>query len=233
MVTLQDAKEVTDVIIRSADPLSVIVFGSVAKAGSGEDLDVFIITDDTAGEPVAIERKIHRDLKLFYKKFPIDHFVVTLSLFRKYHESGSPFLISILREGRFFYMKGAVKEWIRQSEDEWRMAAYLMGGGYFKGACYHAQQSIEKSIKARLLKRGWDLEKTHSIERLLALCEEYGLKVSLTDDEVFFIDSIYRGRYPAEAGLLPLGEPTKADSERAVAIAWRMLDEARREIGSI
>ena len=38
----------------------------------------------------------------------------------------------------------------------------------------------------------------------------------MTENE--FIDSIYRGRSPAEAGLLPLGEPNAEDAGRACAI---------------
>jgi hypothetical protein len=34
-----------------------------------------------------------------------------------------------------------------------------------------------------------------------------------------FLNSIYRGRYPTEEGLLPRGEPTQADARRAVAAA--------------
>ena len=66
-------------------------------------------------------------------------------------------------------MKDAMHEWLKLSEDELNMAECLLKGGYFKGACYHAQQLIEKSMKARLFKKGWDLEKTHSIERLVAI----------------------------------------------------------------
>ena len=38
-------------------------------------------------------------------------------------------------------------------------------------------------------------------------------------DDVVFIDSIYRGRYPAEVGLLPLGEPSDSDAQRALSVA--------------
>lgn len=230
MVTLEDAKEVSDTIVRSSSPVSVVVFGSVARQGSGEDLDVLVITDDAAGEPSEIERTLHKDLRRFYSKFAIDHFVVSLSALRNYYAKGSPFLHSIFREGRFLYMKDALREWLRQAEDEFRMAEYLFQGEYFKGACYHAQQSVEKSIKTRLLKRGWGLEKTHSIERLRSIGEEYKVNIGLNDDDIVFIDNIYRGRYPAEAGLLPLGEPSRQDAQKAVDIAQRSLKEANADL---
>lgn len=230
MVTLEDAKEVTDSIVRSFRPVSVVLFGSVAREGTGEDLDVLVITDDAAGKPAEIDRTLHNNLRKFYKKFAIDHFVVSLSTLRDYYMKGSPFLQSILKEGRFLYMKDALKEWLKQAVDEYRMAEYLLQGGYFKGSCFHAQQSVEKSIKSRLLKRGWGLEKTHSVERMRSLAEEYGVRISLSDDEIAFIDGIYRGRYPAEAGLIPYGEPTNENAARAVSIAERALQEARTDL---
>ena len=73
------------------------------------------------------------------------------------------------------------------------------------------------------------MEKTHSIERLIAIGIDYKIKSNLSDEEIVFIDSIYRGRYPAEAGLLPLGEPSGEDAERAVNIAKRIFKSAQSE----
>jgi len=236
MVTLQDAKELTDVIVRSARPVSVILFGSVAREGTGGDLDVLVITDDAAGEPSAIDRSLHNDLRRFYKKFAIDHFVVSLSALRTYRAKGSPFLRSILKEGRFLYMKDALREWLRQAEDEYRMAEYLLKGGYFKGACFHAQQSVEKAIKTRLLRRGWDLEKTHSIERLRSIGEEYKVRIGLTDDEIAFIGNIADG-IPQRRVFFRLGNrhkrthekplPSRSARSRRLAGNWRRRNDAR------
>jgi HEPN domain-containing protein len=96
---------------------------------------------------------------------------------------------------------------------------YLLEGGYAKGARYYSQQSIEKAIKAVLLKKGWDLEKVHNIERLAAIAEDCRIPLTISEEEVIFIDSIYRGRDPAEAGLLPLGEPSGDDARRSVSLA--------------
>ena len=108
------------------------------------------------------------------------------------------------------------------------MAAYLLQGKYFKGACFHSQQSIEKAVKAMLLNKGWELEKTHSIERLVSIGEEYNVQIYFSDEDAVFIDNIYRSRYHAEVGLLPLGEPLETDAQRAVGIATRILKYARR-----
>jgi hypothetical protein len=63
-------------------------------------------------------------------------------------------------------------------------------------------------------------------ERLIALGEQHNVQIDLSDEDVVYIDNIYRSRYPAEAGLLPLGEPSGKDAQRAVGIATRILKDA-------
>ncbi len=57
----------------------------------------------------------------------------------------------------------------------------------------------------------------------MALGKDYRIKYPLDEKDAIFIDAIYRGRYPAEAGLLPLGEPALEDAQKAVQIAEKML----------
>lgn len=227
MATFKDAIEAANSIIKRLQPVSIILFGSIAREGIGTDLDLLVVTDDKSEGKDNPELLLHKCLKRFYKKFAIDPFVISLPLMTEYYFKGSPFLNLIYKEGRALYMRNALQEWLKQSEDELNMAGYLFKGGYFKGACYHAQQSIEKSIKTRLLKKGWILEKIHSVDRLVAIGKDYKIKFNLSDEEIVFIDSIYRGRYPAEAGLLPMGEPSEADAKRAVAIARRMFKDVQ------
>ena len=227
MVTIKEAKKATDSIVKTLHPFSVVLFGSVARDGMGTDLDLLVVTDDKSGITGDANMLLHKCLKRYYRRFAIDPFIIPLSLLNEYYSKGSPFLQLITKEGRALYMKDAMHEWLKQSEDELNMSEYLLQGGYFKGACYHAQQSIEKSMKARLFKKGWELEKTHSIERLVAIGRDYRIRFKLSDEEIVFIDNSYRGRYPAEAGLLPLGEPSKADAEKAVHIAGRMCKDVQ------
>lgn len=222
MVTINDAKEATSSIVKALQPIAVILFGSVAREGTGSDLDLLIVTDDGSDKSGNQYLLLHKSLKRFYKNFDIEPFIVSQSLLNEYYFKGSPFLKIISKEGRTLYMKNAVKGWLKQSKEELNVSKYLFKGGFYKGACFHAQQSIEKSIKARFFKEGWELEKTHSIERLIIIGRDYNIKLKLSDEEIVFIDSIYRGRYPAEEGILPLGEPSKPDAEKAVKIANRI-----------
>jgi HEPN domain-containing protein/predicted nucleotidyltransferase len=229
MVTIDDARAVKNAIVKEFDPHSVVVFGSVAKNGKGNDLDLVVVVDDKVFEQnKRYTLLMHRCIKPFYRKFPIDPFIIPLQLLNDYYLKGSPFLKKIFNEGRLLYMKDAVLEWLKQAGEELNMAEYLLTGGYHKGACYHAQQCLEKTIKAKLLTKGWELEKTHNIERLIAISEDYKIKPGLSEEEVIFMDTIYRGRYPAESGMLPLGEPAQEDAKKAVTIARRIFKKIQQ-----
>lgn len=218
--TLADAREITSTIVTVLDPQAVLVFGGVGRSGEGSDLDLLIVVDEkSAGEDA-----LAAALQPFQKRFAIDPFVIPAGTFRDHFRRGSPFLRTVIREGRRLYMKNAESEGMKDARDELQAAEYLRAGRYWKLACFHAQQAIEKSFKARLLGRGWELEKVHSIARLQALAVDYKISSSLEPGDIQFMDGIYRGRYPGEAGLLPLGEPTQDDAERAIEIARKTLD---------
>jgi HEPN domain-containing protein len=229
MVTYLDARRAAEAIRKAVDPFSIFLFGSVARKGVGNDLDLLVLVDEKGRSIRDIELLIHRSLKPYYSKFSIDPFVFSLSKWFEYHKKGSPFLHLLAREGKVLFMKNIVEEWTRQAREELEMATYLLGGGYLKGACYHAQQAVEKAMKAGLFRKGWELEKTHSSARLAAIGKDLKLKFPLLEDEITFMDSIYRGRYPAEAGLLPLGLPSKEEAERAVKIAEKMLKSIEKK----
>ena len=225
MVTFNDAKEVAGEIVKEFDPLLITLFGSVARERSGNDLDLLVVLEDASYHGIETDSLLQRSLGKFYRKFDIDPFVMPISKYLKQLHSGEPFLISVLKEGRVLYMNNYVNEWLRQSEEELRTARYLLDGSFYRSACYHAEQAIEKYIKAHLIEKGWDLEKTHSIRRLLAIGEENSLRFDIEEADIVLIDSIYRGRYPGEAGLLPHGEPGSEDAERAVKIAAHLFEK--------
>ena len=219
MVTVEDAKKVAQHLVKTMDPVCVIVFGSVAKTGKGEDIDLLIVTEDKEKDLKTIDSEVHKLLKPFYGDFAIDPFVVPRLVLRKHFLQGSPFLRLVQREGRCLYMKDSIDQWFRQAREDMAMAECLFNNKYYRGACYHSQQAIEKGMKGVLIKKGWELEKAHSIRLLTSIAQRYGISSVMQEEDMDFIDSIYRGRYPAEEGLLPIGEPTMEDAMRAVKIA--------------
>lgn len=229
MVTRKTASLVRDAVVEAVDPVEIILFGSVAQTASGNDLDLLVVTEDRDGAPGnESARELTTALRSFKRTFDIDDYVLTRSQFAEEYRRGSVFLRKIVSEGICIYMREGIKAWIQQAEEDLKTAEYLLSGGFYRGACHHAQQSVEKSIKTLLLDRGWDLEKIHSIHRLLAIAEDYRLPTPLQPADIDFMDEIYRGRYPAESGLLPLGTPTKDDADRAVSVAKQTLGALRQ-----
>ena len=227
MVYQNQIQEAVEAIVSSIHPISIVLFGSVARKGKGNDLDLMIVIDEKQASVPETQMVVHRCLAGCYSRFAVDPFVVALEALHRVSSRKSPFLRMIAREGRVVYMKDADREWMRQAQEELDMADYLIHGKYYKGCCYHAQQALEKGIKSRLLGKGWELEKTHSIARLVAICREFKVRLGLPDEDIVFMDSIYRGRYPAEEGLLPFREPSASDAEKAIHIVRRIVKSNR------
>ena len=224
VVTRETAALVREAVVAAVDPLEIILFGSVAVAAQGNDLDVLVVTD-RRDDSAAKDGDLRTALRPLKRRFDIDDYHLTHTEFARQLRHGSVFLRKIVSEGICIYMREGIKAWHRQSEEELATAEYLLAGDFFRGACYHAQQCVEKSIKTMLLERGWELEKIHSVHRLTVVAQDHGVPVKLQPTDVDFIDEIYRGRYPAESGLLPLGAPTREDAERAVALARNSVQE--------
>lgn len=220
--TFDHAKRIASDIVRGLSPVSVILFGSIPKRGAGNDIDLLIITEDEPGnETRSFAEQL---LKPHCNDFDIDYFVASEEKIIELLRCGEPFLTAIQKEGKTLYMKNFTEKWIQDSREDYDSALALLQCGYFKTACFHAHQATEKYIKARLLKEGWDLEKTHSIRRLVNYAKQYGMSFDIADEDISFIDSIYVSRYPASSGLLPHGDPTREDAERVVGIASRVTE---------
>ena len=136
----------------------------------------------------------------------------------------------VLETGRVLYMRKATGQWMRNSEEELSSAEILLSNGKYRGACYHSQQCVEKCLKALILEKGEKPEKTHDILQLLNHAADQNWKVGLSVDEAIFMNSIYKGRYHSEEGLLPHGEPTEIDARRTVESARRSLEVARQSL---
>ncbi|MDR4507438.1 MAG: hypothetical protein MRJ65_04245 [Candidatus Brocadiaceae bacterium] len=44
-------------------------------------------------------------------------------------------------------------------------------------------------------------------------------------DNAIFLNSIHKSRYPTEEGLLPHGEPSREDTERAILVAKKLSEK--------
>ena len=79
---------------------------------------------------------------------------------------------------------------------------------------FHAQQAIEKSLKAIIDEFDLGFVKIHQIERLLEIVKEH-VEANIDHKIVQMLDSLYiESRYPVDIGLLPDGKPTEEDADK-------------------
>lgn len=127
-------------------------------------------------------------------------------------------------------MRKEAEAWLRISAEDLQSAEVLSDRKLFRPACYHAQQSVEKCLKALIVDRDIEIPRTHNILDLTNAAKKLGYSVTMTDEDAVFLSSIYRARYPSDAGLLPLGEPIVQDAERALKIARDMAGWMKKQV---
>ncbi len=234
MATINNARELSSCIVNEIGYNfidRIIVFGSLAVKGDGNDIDLIVIMknrSDSSGRTFydEIQRKI---VTPFIKRqlVGVDLFVWDVNKVIKHNSKGSPFLKLVQKEGLVLYMsENYLEEWFKFAKEDYEMANILFKNAYYRGSCIHSQQAIEKCLKGMLVKNKWELERTHNIGALIAFAHKYNIPIQISDEDIELIDSIYRGRYPAEEGLLPFGEPGKEEAEKSLGIAKNILSQS-------
>ena len=109
-------------------------------------------------------------------------------------------------------MKPAVSRWLELAEIDLKAARVLLKEGDLTGVvCFHAQQSVEKSLKALIESKGLNPPKSHD---LILLNNRVDDLVQLNEDTLSKLNQVYIDtRYPASVGLLPDGLPDLEDAK--------------------
>ena len=100
----------------------------------------------------------------------------------------------------------------------------LFDEGLYRMVCYHCQQAVEKVLKAILTEHRISFMRTHNIIDLKNAVSTIGYEIDISEEKAVFLNSVYRARYPAALGLLPSGEPTRNDAEKALRIAEKVFN---------
>lgn len=124
------------------------------------------------------------------------------------------------------------RRWLAQAEADLVAAHYNYEGEQFYIACFLAQQSAEKAIKACLYARGEERVIGHAVTELL---NRAGGAFDLLSDDAPVLDAYYLpSRYPDS---LPGGIPAevfgRSAARTALDISKRVLDVSGRELRSL
>lgn len=226
---LKTIEEIKERLVISYNPDRIILYGSHVRGEAQEESDIdLLILKDTKDRP--IDRRIQVEKILSERAVPLDILVYTPEEMRYLYSIGSPFVEEIIETGRVIYMRKDTEGWLKDAEEELASALILLEHDRYRGACYHSQQSVEKGLKALVIEKGEKPERVHDIVELLNRVKPHERKINLSIDDAVFLNSIYKGRYPTEEGLLPRGEPTKADAERATTAAERFMKYLREKL---
>ncbi len=120
-------------------------------------------------------------------------------------------------------MNELAERWLTFAREDLRVAELAAAEALWNQTCFHAQQCIEKILKAWLADRGETPPRTHKLVDLVMLVGE-SLLARLAD-EVRTLDRFYIStRYPdALPGMLAEGLPGADDAREALALAKQVM----------
>ena len=119
------------------------------------------------------------------------------------------------------------------ADEDLRTAQLTLREGIYAQTCFHAQQCVEKALKALLVARtGHSAPRIHSIAELLQLLPAT-VRQDAPLDLAAVLDTYYvTMRYPdAIVGSLPEALPGQDDARQALALAHEALHWVERLIG--
>ena len=116
--------------------------------------------------------------------------------------------------------------WFEQAKYDLKTARWNLEGGLFAPACFWAQQSAEKAIKAFLYSKGERIIIGHSVAELLEKAKGYEKKLKTLIPFGIILDRFYiPTRYPnGLPGGIPAYTYKKKDALEAIRFAQRILD---------
>lgn len=126
-----------------------------------------------------------------------------------------------------------VFSWLEYAGVDLQSAMVLKREGIFAQACFHAQQCVEKSLKAFLVFQNTPIMKTHNLKELLEACvAAHGEKLKKFAQELVLLDLFYvPTRYPdGFIGSLPHRLPNETECQEAITTAETVYAVIQQEI---
>ena len=186
MVTRQDIQSVCDDIVREFAPLQVVLFGSYAYGMPTErsDVDMLVVMpiakSETRRQEIEIRERLARPFRLHVLVHSPENLAYRLAyndwFLQEITEKGE-----VLYETPNFFLKPVKKEthvinplteeWVQKAEGDYTVAQQVLQGQtpVNDAICFHAQQCIEKYLKAWLQQADIPFPRTHDLQALLNL----------------------------------------------------------------
>lgn len=120
-----------------------------------------------------------------------------------------------------------LRQWVRKAEEDMLVAAQLLKVKHIPASsvCFHAQQCVEKYVKALLVNHGIGFPKTHNIAAIIKLLPARARPDLSADDQDRLTEYAVTARYPGDSP-----SPTAAEARAAVRIARRVRSHVRKRL---
>jgi len=234
-------------ILKAANPLKIIRFGSAAWGPLREDsdLDLCVVVERTDERPIRdIWRALSRSLWEQYRPgdVEIQLHVYYRDTFEDYLRREDPFLHEVVK-GEVVYeaperIPEPLKEpsepygpsrfgelarvWLEIATQDLTYAKSVQKLGFYSHACFSCQQAVEKALKAYLFARRKSIIRTHDLVRLLDDCTSFDESFEGLDEACLTLNEYYVDtRYP---DTLKFGQAfTRGEADIAVNCAEEVL----------
>lgn len=128
-------------------------------------------------------------------------------------------------------MKAITREWLARAADDLAAARLLLTREDLTNVvAFHAQQAVEKTLKAAFEELHLDLVRTHSLTRLYELVRSHYPVVDDMDMLDRLEDVYIAARYPGEMGLLPDGKPSPEEAMDFYHFAQKVFQEVQSRL---
>ncbi len=118
------------------------------------------------------------------------------------------------------------RDWVQKAENDLKNAAYTLGMGEdcpTDTVCFHAQQCVEKYLKAFLVLKSINFPKAHDTKELIVLLPSHSRPKLTPEEQRRLTDYATVTRYPGDYEPISL-----AEARRAVKIARGVRNEIRK-----
>jgi HEPN domain-containing protein len=118
-----------------------------------------------------------------------------------------------------------VRQWVEKAEEDFRTAEYTLTmpeNCPYGTICFHAQQCVEKYIKALLVLRSIEFPRIHDIGELVALLPEEDSLPLTEEEQEELTDHAVVSRYPGDWE--PMGQ---TEAEQVVVLARKVREVVR------
>ena len=191
MVTRAEIQAICDDIVREFAPLQVILFGSYAYGTPTEDSDVDLLVVMDIPKSEFRNKAVEIRERIPYR-FGMDLLVRSPEEIAYRVSYNDWFLREITEKGEVLHghashhnsedraapvktevgcMNPLTSEWVQRAEEDYTIMRLIQReqNAMYNGICFHAQQCIEKYLKAWLQEANLTVPRTHNLEELLAL----------------------------------------------------------------